>query len=140
MPIYVTIYHLDRLVVARTKGRVTLAHLEDYFDAITKARARSYGKIFDSTSGTSVLSEKHIAIFRERMEAFVAAGKVGPFAVVTGPERHMRLANICKTVATADRPMRFFPDIDAARRWLAEQMVADDAPPPRAATAGRART
>jgi len=134
MPIYTTVYHLDRLIIARTKGRVTLAHLEDYFDAVTKARARSYGKIFDSTSGTSVLSEKHIATFRARMDAFVAGGKVGPFAVVTGPERHMRLANICKTVAMADRPMRIFADIDTARQWLAEQMLADDASPRLAST------
>jgi len=126
MPIYVTIYHLDRMIVGKTEGRVTLANLEEYFDTVIKARAVSYSKIFDATSGTSALTGKHVEILRQRIQDFMARGKVGPFAVVTGPVRHDRLANICRTVAKADRPMRFFTNISDARQWIAEQRLVEE--------------
>jgi hypothetical protein len=124
MPIYVTVYHLDKMIVGKTDGDVTLADLEGYFAAIVKARALSYSKIFDATRGTSALTREDLGIFRARMTAFVkrGQGRVGPFAVVAGAERSDRLANICRTVADADRPMKIFNDIHAARAWL-EQMA-----------------
>jgi hypothetical protein len=112
--------------VGKTEGRVTLANLEEYFDTVIKARAVSYSKIFDATSGTSALTEKHVEILRERIKSFMARGKVGPFAVVTGPVGHNRLTNICKSVAQADRPMRFFTNIGDARQWIAELRLAED--------------
>lgn len=123
MPIYVTVYHLDRMIIGKTEGEVTLADLEGYFAAIVKARALPYRKIFDASRGTSTLTPEDVGAFRERMMAFVerGKGKVGPFAVVTGAERHNRLADICRTVADADRPMKVFNDIHAARAWLEEQ-------------------
>lgn len=122
MPIYVTVYHLDRTIVGKTDGEVTLSDLEGYFAAIVKARALSYGKIFDATGGTSVLSRKDLDTFRARMAAFVrrSRGRIGAFAVVAGAERSVRLADICRTVADADRPMKIFNDIHAARAWLEE--------------------
>jgi len=122
MPIYVSVYHLDKIVVGRTDGQVTLADLEGYLDTIAKARAVGYRKIFDSTSGTSALPPRDLEIFRQRLKEFGEQhkGKVGPFAVVTGGERHNRLASVCQTAATADRPMRVFDDIHSARAWLDE--------------------
>ena len=48
-------------------------------------------------------------------------GKVGPFAVVTGVKRHSRLTKVCRTISDADRPMKIFNDIRAARAWLQEK-------------------
>jgi len=42
MPIYVTVYHLDRMIVGKTGGEVTLADLEGYFAAVVKAKALPY--------------------------------------------------------------------------------------------------
>jgi len=125
MPIYVTVYHLDSLIVGRTEGQVTLTDLEGYLDDIVRARAIGYGKIFDSTSGRAVLAPDEVEAFRERLKAFVAErqGKIGPFAVVTGGERHDRLTSICQTAMTADRPMRVFDDIQSARAWLQEHAL-----------------
>ena len=47
MPIYVTFYHLDRTMVGKTKGEITLADLMGYLDDVEKARAVGYAKIFD---------------------------------------------------------------------------------------------
>ena len=122
MPIYVTVYHLDKMIIGKTEGKVTLADLEGYFGAIVKARALPYRKIFDATGGTSTLTPEEVGAFRSRMMAFVerGQGKIGPFAVVAGAERHNRLADICRTVADAERPMKVFNDIHAARAWLGE--------------------
>ena len=129
MPIYVTVYHLDRMIVGKTGGEVTLADLEGYFAAVVKAKALSYRKIFDATAGTSALTSEDVGAFRARMMAFVerGKGKIGPFAVVAGSERHNRLADICRTVADADRPMKIFTDIHAARAWLEELAPVSDA-------------
>lgn len=126
MPICVTVYHLDKVIVGKTDGEVTLADLEGYFAAIVKARALSYSKIFDATRGTSALTRDDIDAFRARMAAFVqrGRGRIGPFAVVAGAERSNRLADICRTVADADRPMKIFNDVHAARAWLEEMVPA----------------
>jgi hypothetical protein len=123
MPIYVTVYHLDKTIIGKTEGEVTLADIEGYLDDIVKARAVGYRKIFDATSGTSVLSPQDVEVLRATLADFTQKRRdVGPFAVITGGNREGRLANICQTATTADRPMRVFADIHAARRWLNEMM------------------
>jgi len=123
MPIYVTVYHLDKTIVAKTEGDVTLADIEGYLEDIVKARAVPYRKIFDATRGTSVLTPQDTETLRAKLTAFTAKhDNVGPFAVVTGGNRDGRLANICRTASTADRPMRVFADIHSARRWLDEKL------------------
>ena len=109
------------MIIGETEGEVTLKDLEGYFDAVTEARAVHYRKIFDSTNGTSVLSDDDVKILKARMTSFVEQGRVGPFAIVAGSQRNDRLTKICQTVASADRPMRVFRDIHSARLWLENQ-------------------
>jgi hypothetical protein len=123
MPIYVTVYHLDKTIIGKTEGEVTLGDIEGYLDDIVKAKAVGYRKIFDATSGTSVLSPQDVETLRATLADFTQRRRdVGPFAVITGGNREGRLANICQTATTADRPMRVFADIHSARRWLDEMM------------------
>ena len=123
MPIYVSVYHLDKTIIGKTEGEVTLADIEGYLNDIIKARAVSYRKIFDATSGTSALTPQDVETLRETLAEFTRTRRdVGPFAVVTGGDRNGRMANICQTATTADRPMRVFSDIHSARRWLDETM------------------
>jgi hypothetical protein len=123
MPIYVTVYHLDKTIIGKTEGEVTLADIEGYLDDIVRAKAVKYRKIFDATSGTSVLSPQDVETLRATLADFTQNRRdVGPFAVITGGNREGRLANICQTATTADRPMRVFSDIHSARRWLNEMM------------------
>jgi hypothetical protein len=123
MPIYVTVYHLDKTIIGKTEGEVTLADIEGYLDDIVKAKAVPYRKIFDATGGTSMLTPEDTETLRAKLKAFTEKrDNVGPFAVVTGGNREGHLANICQTIATADRPMRVFADIHSARRWLEEKL------------------
>src|SRR6266851_1679511 len=117
MPIYVTVYHLDKMIIGKTEGDVTLDDIEGYLDDIVKARAVPYRKIFDASSGTSVLTPDDVVTLRNKLAEFTQKrDNVGPFAVVTGGNRQGRMANICQTITNANRPMRVFADIHSARR------------------------
>ncbi len=123
MAIYVSVYHLDKVIIGKTEGEVTLADVEGYLADIVKAKAVPYRKIFDATSGTSVLSPEDVETLRVKLADFMRKhSDVGPFAVVTGGNREGRMANICQTASTLERPMRVFSDIHSARRWLNEAM------------------
>jgi hypothetical protein len=124
VPIYVTFYHLDRTMVGRTEGDITLADLMGYLDDVEKAKAVGYAKIFDCSVGQSSLLPDERAVFASRLAAYHAKyGKqAGPFAVVAGVDVTSRLADLNALVPPADtRPVQIFADIYAARRWLAEQ-------------------
>jgi hypothetical protein len=121
MPIYVTVYHLDKTIIGKTEGDVTLADIEGYLDDVVKAKAVSYRKIFDATSGTSRLTPEDVETLGTKLAQLTRSRNFGPFAVVTGGDREGRMANICRTASAADRPMRVFNDIHSARRWLEEQ-------------------
>src|SRR4051812_228865 len=111
MPIYVSVYHLDKMIIGKTEGDITLADIEGYLVDVVKAKAVSYRKIFDATSGTSQLTMEDVEILRTKLAEFTRSRNFGPFAVVTGGSREGRMANICQTASMADRPMRVFSDI-----------------------------
>jgi hypothetical protein len=124
MPIYVTFYHLDRTMVGRTEGEVTLADLMGYLDDVERAKAVGYAKIFDCSVGQASLMPMERETFGKRLTAYHAKyGKqAGPFAVVAGADVTTRLADLNALVPPADtRPVKIFGDIHAARQWLAEQ-------------------
>ena len=122
MPIYVTFYHLDRTMVGRTEGEITLADLTGYLEDVEKARAVGYAKIFDCSVGRSNLLPEEREAFSRRLAAYhTKYGKqAGPFAVVAGADVVERLADLQALVPPANtRPVRIFNDIHAARAWLA---------------------
>jgi hypothetical protein len=123
MPIYVTFYHLDRTMVGKTEGEVTLADLMGYLDDVEKARAVGYAKIFDCSNGQTTLMPTERETFVRRLAAYHAKyGKqAGPFAVVAGADVMQRLGALDGLVRNADsRPVEIFGHITAARQWLAE--------------------
>jgi hypothetical protein len=122
MPIYVTFYHLDKTMVGRTEGEITLADLTGYLEDVEKARAVGYAKIFDCSVGQSNLLPAEREAFAKRLAAYHAKyGKqAGPFAVVAGADVVERLADLQALVPPANtRPVKIFNDIHAARAWLA---------------------
>jgi hypothetical protein len=124
MPIYVTFYHLDRTMVGKTEGEITLADLMGYLDDVEKARAVGYAKIFDCSSGQSNLLPEERETFARRLAAYHAryGRQAGPVAVVAGADVGKRLADLQALMPPADsRPVRVFGDIHAARAWLAKQ-------------------
>ena len=120
MPIQRKISHLDRMVLGVSHGVVSLADIGGFLDAIVKARAQRYRKLFDASEGTSGLSDADIMALAARLHAPPTPKPLGPFAVVARPQRE-ELTRILRPFASLERPMRIFRDIHAARRWLEHQ-------------------
>jgi hypothetical protein len=58
MTIHCKISHLDRTVVGVSEGVVTLKNIGEFLDAVVKARAQPYAKIFDATHGERVRPQR----------------------------------------------------------------------------------
>jgi hypothetical protein len=123
MPIHCTISHLDRMVVGVSEGVVTLKDIGGFLDAVVRAGAQPYPKLFDATHGESALSEADLKILSARLFAPPGPAKpLGPFAVVARSDRS-DLARVLRPFSLIRRSMRVFRDIHSARKWLGYQPV-----------------
>jgi hypothetical protein len=112
------VFHLERMVVCVSEGVVTLKDFQEYLAALKREKALPFAKIFVATQGTSGMSEGDRAKLAALLTSFLEIDGLGPFAVVAGSERNDGLASVFRSLATIKRPMRLFPDIHAARKWL----------------------
>ena len=118
MPIYVTVYHLDKMIIGKTEGEVTLADLEGYFGAIVKARALPYRKIFDTTHARMMLSDADMMSIGARIRAYMQVDKLGPLAIIAVTERAYQQARLFEVLAEGDRTVKIFRELHLAREWL----------------------
>lgn len=121
MPITWTIDHDQRLLTAICQGDITLQELEDYLDAVVVAGSMPYRKLFDGTHGDSKLSDEEMMLLGARIRAYHTEGVMGPLAIVVVSEHTHGLARLFGALAAADRPIKIFRDVRAARRWLDAQ-------------------
>ena len=121
MPIELTIDHDARALTAVCADVVSLADLEAYFDAVTVAGAKSYGKLFDIGDADLGLSDRDIQLLGARIRAYADAGgePFGPVAVVAISPEAYENAQLFAALADARRPLEIFRDRSQARRWLA---------------------
>ena len=110
--------HLDHMVICVSEGIVTLEDFRKYLAALKQEKALAFPKIFIATDGTSGMSGEDGVELAALLTRFLEIDGLGPFAVVASAERNDGLATIFKSLATVRRPMRLFPDIHAARKWL----------------------
>jgi len=123
VPISWTIDHDQRVLSAVCEGDVTLRHLEDYLDAVVVAGSMPYRKLFDGTHGDSKLTDEDMMLLGARIRAYHTAGRMGPLAIVVMTEHTHGLARLFGALAAADRPIKIFRDVRAARRWLDVQLA-----------------
>ena len=116
--------HLDHMVICVSEGIVTLQDFQEYLAALKQENALAFRKIFIATEGTSGMSSEDRVELAALLTRFLEIDGLGPFAVVAGAERNDGLATIFKSLATVRRPMRLFPDIHAARKWLSTRSTA----------------
>lgn len=121
MPIVWTIDHDQRLLNAVCEGDVTLRDLEDYLDAVVVAGSMPYRKLFDGTRGDSKLTDEEMMQLGARIRAYHMTGSMGPLAIAVTTEHTHGLARLFGALAAADRPIKIFRDVRAARRWLDTQ-------------------
>lgn len=109
---------LERMVICVSEGVVTLKDFQEYLAALKREKALPFPKIFVATQGRSGMSDGDRVKLAGLLTNFLEIDGLGPFAVVAGSERNDGLATVFRSLATVRRPMRLFPDIHAARKWL----------------------
>jgi hypothetical protein len=121
VPINWTIDRERRTLMAVCDGIVTLGDIDDYFDAVAVAGTMSFRKIFDTSNGQSGLTEEEMMGVTARIRAYHGLGVMGALAIVFVSEHTHGLARLFGALASADRPIKIFRDLRAARRWLEAQ-------------------
>ena len=118
MPVHWTISHPSRLVVAVTKGEVSVADIEKYFAGVTADGAMAYAKIFEVTHTPGALSDENLNALGQRVVFYAQHGQVGPVAIVAATEESYKKASIFAAAAKVSRPLMIFRELHTARRWL----------------------
>jgi hypothetical protein len=118
MPIQWTISKPTTLVVAVCKGVLTRKDIEGYLDAVVVADSLSYRKIFDVTQAEPALSDDDMMALGARIRAYTTMGTMGPLAIVASTPQSYERAHLFAALADAQRPIRIFPELHAARQWL----------------------
>lgn len=118
MPVHWTISHPGQLVVAVTKGDVTVSDIEKYFAGVTADGAMGYAKIFEITHTPNALSEENLTMLGQRVLFYAEHGQVGPVAIVAASDRSFEQASTFAAAAQANRPLMIFRELHAARQWL----------------------
>ena len=121
MPVQWTISHPTRLVIAVAKDNLRLQDIESYLDGVVAAGALSYRKIFDTTGATLKLDEDDLMALGARIRAYIPLGSIGPLAIVATTDRSYGQARMFTALAEADRPIKIFRELHAARHWLDAQ-------------------
>jgi hypothetical protein len=117
-----TIDHHQRTLVAECDGVVTLRELENYLAAVVEAGTASYRKLFDSSRATTSMTEEEIVMLGVRIRACHGGSVMGPLALVVASDQPQGLDRVFGALAAADRPIRIFRAVRAARRWLDTQV------------------
>jgi hypothetical protein len=111
-----------RLMTAVAAGEVTRADVEAFFEETTAAGVAPYYKLFDGSAIETTLGPEDMLAIGVRMRSLHQPGsEMGPLAIVL-PLPVMEIAHrMVGILAVADRPLRVFTDVEAARAWLEEK-------------------
>lgn len=125
MPLHWTIDPEEQLVTTVAEGDVTRRDLESLIDAVNNAGAHAYRKLFDGSRADTAMSAEDVLALGVLVRSFHARGPTGPLAIVLPADKAEKVARMLGALAAADRPLRVFDGIAAARRWIATQAKVD---------------
>ena len=118
MPIHWTISKPTKLIVAVCKDTVSRQDIEGYLDAVVVADGLPHRKIFDMTHAEVKLTNDDMMALAARIRAYATTGQMGPLAIVASTPQSYERAHLFTTLADAERPVRIFRELHAARQWL----------------------
>lgn len=119
MPLEWTISPACRTVEAVASGHVSLQEIERYLDDVMVSDALPYRKLFDASQAVSALVDGEMMLLGARLSAYTSLGPLGPLAIVAPATAIRQQAELFAALAPADRPLKIFKAVDAARKWLA---------------------
>jgi hypothetical protein len=120
MSITWTISHPLRLVVATGKGETTSADFLFYLDEIVKAGAIPYRRLLDLTGVGIPMPLADILLVGRHFANLADKKLLGPSAIVVTSNAFANLVKIFDAAVEAERPLKIFRDLRAARAWLDE--------------------
>ena len=119
MPVHWTVSHPSRLVMAVTKGRVSVSDIEKYFAGVTADGAMAYAKIFEITHTPEALSNENLSALGQRVVFYAQHGQLGPLAIVaTSDAAYEKAAVFAAAAAKVSRPLMIFRELHDARHWI----------------------
>jgi hypothetical protein len=123
VPLYWTIDSKQRLFTGGGEGVVTFADAMSLLEALIGANALSYRKLFDGRAVQSAMTAEEVLALCVHIRARHAKGAVGALAMVGTDEQTVIFARLLGALASADRPMKVFTTMRAARAWLDKQQA-----------------
>jgi hypothetical protein len=124
MPIHFDISDLDRLVIAVVLGEASADDIMEMAREFLKSGRQAYGKIIDTTAGTSPVDESRMAAIAAFMRADPKASTRGPLAFVVDAKRGDQARQFAELTAT-ERPVKVFSSLREARKWVRENTKVD---------------
>lgn len=125
MPIQLTIYHPDRLVIGRATGNMSFAEFVDFGREIQKAGLVHYRKIVDVIDARPAFTEQEFVTMVQLAREVRADRRRGALAFVADPMRG-EFAKLFASLDVDGRPAQVFRSIHDARKWIAENPPAED--------------
>ncbi len=119
MPIQLTIYHPDRLIIGRATGDMSFAEFVEFGREIQKAGLVHYRKIVDVIDARPAFSEQEFLTMVQMAREAQSDRRRGALAFVADPQRG-GFAKIFASLDIDGRPARVFRSIHDARRWIAD--------------------
>jgi hypothetical protein len=124
MPVLWNVFHSPRLVVVSIQGSVCLKDMEDCVEATMTPATLSYRKLVDLSEGQLALSRADMAALAQCVRQRSGSSPMGALAIAVGSEEGKQQARLFESLSVADRPLKIFHEVQAARDWLQTQ------PPP----------
>src|SRR5215208_2419096 len=121
MPLYWTIDSKERLFTGLGEGEVTFDDAMSLLEALAGARALSYRKLFDGRAVQSTMTSEELLEVCAKIRSYHDDARIGALAMVATPEQTEAFGRLLGALASADRPMRLFGGLRAARIWLDHQ-------------------
>jgi hypothetical protein len=109
------------MVVISVKGIVRLADMQECAAGIMTPATLSYRKLVDLSDVQPALSDHDIATLAEYVREQSGIGPMGAMAIAAGTDEAEEQARLFGLLAVADRPLKIFREIGAARAWLDAQ-------------------
>jgi hypothetical protein len=121
MPFYWTIDSREHLVTIVAEGDVTPAEINAYLDMLDDTGFHSWRKLFNGVNGHSSMGSENALAIAARIRGSHSRFEIGPLAIVAQADKVEMFQRVVGVLAAADRSMRVFDDVDAARAWILTQ-------------------
>ena len=117
MPIRLTVYAPDRLVIGVAADTITVADLADFVRQVGEGALHRFRKIIDITGARPEITPEELAKFSEGLREALKDTPRGAMAIVAH-DQTSELARLFSDVTGGGRPVDVFRSIHEARKWL----------------------